>query len=214
MPATGALGYLAAGGALGLGAGLSPGPLLVLVLAQSLAWGWREGAKVALAPVLTDVPILIALIYAVSWVREHPGPMGAISLAGAVVVCWLALGCFRAPGLRAPKAAVRPASVKKGVLTNFANPHVYLFWGTVGAPTTVLAAESGWLSPALFLGGFYACLVGSKVVVAVLASRFRGVLAGRGYLLVMRLLGLALVAFALMLARDGLRLLDLWPWGG
>jgi threonine/homoserine/homoserine lactone efflux protein len=205
------LGALAAGAALGLGSGLSPGPLLALVLAQSLSHGPREGIKVALAPVITDVPILAVLIWAVSWVREHPGPMGVVALAGAVVVTWFAVECLRAPALEMPRADVRPASMRKGILTNFANPHVYIFWGTVGAPTTVLAAEGGWLPPVLFLAGFYGCLVGGKVVLALLAGRFRGLLSGRGYLLTMRFLGVALFGFALFLVRDGLRFLGIWP---
>jgi threonine/homoserine/homoserine lactone efflux protein len=104
---------------------------------------------------------------------------------------------------------VAPASFKKGVLTNFVNPHVYIFWFTVGGPTTVLAAESGISLPVAFLGSFYASIVGSKIALAALAGRSRGFLSGRGYLIAMRLLGMALFVLALLLILDGLEFMGL-----
>lgn len=208
--ATGPLGYLAMGATLGLGAGLTPGPLLTLVLKQTLTHGPREGAKVALSPLITDIPILIGMFFALSWMAEHAGVMGIISLAGAAVVSLFALECFKTREIVVPGGRARPGSLKKGVLANFSNPHVYIFWATVGAPATVRAAETGLLSPALFLGGFYVCIVGAKMSVAWLAGRFKGLLSGWGYRAAMILLGLALAAFAILLVRDGLRFLDVW----
>ena len=43
---------LASGMLLGFSAGLSPGPMLTLVLAQTLRHGSREGCKIALTPLL------------------------------------------------------------------------------------------------------------------------------------------------------------------
>ncbi|MFO7816285.1 MAG: LysE family transporter [Thermodesulfobacteriota bacterium] len=202
-------GYLGAGAALGLGAGLSPGPLLALVLKQSFSHGTKEGVKVAFSPLLTDLPVLVLAIMGVAWIKTHPVFMGGISIAGAAVVAFLGYECFRVRPLALPDMRVAPASIKKGVLTNFANPHVYIFWFTVGGPTTVLAAESGLLSPAAFLGGFYACIVGSKTALAVLAGRSRNFLSGRGYLILMRFLGAALFLFALFLIRDGLEFMGI-----
>ncbi len=197
-------GYLGAGAALGLGAGLSPGPLLALVLKQSFSHGTKEGVKVAFSPFMTDLPVLVLAILGVAWIKTHPVFMGGISLAGAAVVAFLGYECFRVRPLAPPDMRVAPASIKKGVLTNFANPHVYIFWFTVGGPTTVLAAESGLLPPAAFLGGFYGCIVGSKIALAMVAGRSRGFLSSRGYLVLMRILGMALFVFALYLVHDGL----------
>lgn len=203
------LGYLAAGAALGLSAGLSPGPLLTLVLTQTLRHGAREGIKVALSPLCTDTPILIAAILAMSFINAHPALMGAVSLVGAAVVARFGLDCFKIRNIALPDINVRPGSFKKGVFTNFLNPHVYLFWTTVGAPTVILASEGGPLAPALFLGGFYICLIGAKIVLACFTARFKGFLGSRAYLVVMRLLGLALFTFAAFFVRDGLRFLGI-----
>jgi threonine/homoserine/homoserine lactone efflux protein len=74
---------LTSGLLLGLSAGLSPGPMLALVLAQSLRHGPREGCKVVLAPLLTDPPIiLIALIVASNLAQLRP-VLGIVSILGA-----------------------------------------------------------------------------------------------------------------------------------
>lgn len=53
---------LIAGMTLGLYAGFSPGPLLILVISQTLKHGYKEGVKVAFAPIITDVPIILITV--------------------------------------------------------------------------------------------------------------------------------------------------------
>jgi small neutral amino acid transporter SnatA (MarC family) len=69
------------------------------------------------------------------------------------------------------------------------------------------ALRTDLFSPLAFLAGFYACLVGSKIAVALLVGRSKSFLRGKAYVLAMRLLGLALVALSVFLFRDGIRLL-------
>ena len=45
---------------LGLSGGISPGPMLVLVLSQTIQYGLKEGLKVTLGPLISDAPIIIA----------------------------------------------------------------------------------------------------------------------------------------------------------
>ena len=45
---------------LGAPSGLAPGPMLVLIMSESLRHGKRAGAKVACMPLLTDTPIVLA----------------------------------------------------------------------------------------------------------------------------------------------------------
>jgi len=44
----------------GFNAGISPGSLSTLIIAQTLRHNLREGMKVAIAPILTDAPIVAA----------------------------------------------------------------------------------------------------------------------------------------------------------
>jgi small neutral amino acid transporter SnatA (MarC family) len=54
-----------------------------------------------------------------------------------------------------------------------------------------------------FVGSFYACLVGAKILVAVLVSRSREFVTGSGYRLVMRTLGVALCGLAVWMLVTG-----------
>jgi hypothetical protein len=68
---------LASGAFLGLSCGLAPGPLLALLLAQTLRHGPREGCKIALTPLVTTAPIIVvALALAAS--RSSGPPGGAV----------------------------------------------------------------------------------------------------------------------------------------
>jgi len=200
--------YLATGVVLGLAAGFAPGPLLALILAQSIRFGTREGLKVAAAPLLTDLPIVIlatALVAAAA--GTACGVLGAISLAGAAFVGYLGIESIRTTGVQAGRPDEAPRSWARGALVNALSPHPYIFWVTVGAPILIRAWADGPLAAAAFLVGFYACLVGAKMLLAVIAGRSGGRLRGGAYRAVMVVLGALLLLFAVRLAGEGLRLL-------
>ncbi len=199
------LAALASGVLLGFAAGLSPGPMLALALGQTLRHGSREGCKIALTPLITDAPIiLVALALATRLAQIRP-LLGIVSLAGAIFVLYLAWESSGSMRQAAEAPAERPGSWLKGIVTNLLNPHPWLFWLTVGAAILAKTMEQGWLVAAAFLFGFYLLLVGSKVIVALLAGRSRHLLAGRSYRVVMRVLAVLLAIFAILLFREGLR---------
>ncbi|QAZ68560.1 LysE family translocator [Solidesulfovibrio carbinolicus] len=198
-----------AGAAMGLSAGFAPGPLLSLVLSQTLAHGPREGVKVALAPILTDTPIILATWLLLSRLTGTPAVLGVVALAGAALLCRYAYDCFQAPPPDAGDPAKAPRSVLRGVAANFSNPHPYLFWATVGVPYLLEAARSGPAGPIAYLATFYVCIVGAKILAAGLAGRFRRFLSSRGYRLFMAALGASLLYFAWGFVRQGLSLLGL-----
>ena len=51
--------FISIGMLLGLSAGFAPGPLLTLVISETLSHDVKSGVKVALSPVFTDLPIVI-----------------------------------------------------------------------------------------------------------------------------------------------------------
>lgn len=197
----------AAGAALGLSAGFSPGPLMALVIVQTLSYSVREGFKVAAAPLLTDVPIVAAALALTAAASGHPRLLAGLTLCGAAFLLKCAWDSLRFdPGGQA-EAQARPRSIAKGMLANFLNPSPYLFWGAVGAPLLAQCWTAGNGSAAAFLAGFYVCLVGSKVLVALLTGRLGPVMGTRGYRLAMRGLGVMLLLYAAFFVRDALALL-------
>jgi threonine/homoserine/homoserine lactone efflux protein len=195
------------GTALGLSAGISPGPLLALVIAQTLAYSVREGVKVAAAPLLSDLPIVLAALALTGLLASRPFLLGLLTLGGAGYLAWCGIASLRFDPRAQTQDQARPRSVQKGVLVNFLNPSPYLFWGGVGAPLLTRCWTEGAATALAFLAGFYVCLVGSKVLVAWLTGRAGPVVGGPAYALVMRGLGLALLAYAGWFALDAWRLI-------
>ncbi|MCA1961202.1 MAG: LysE family transporter [Desulfomonile sp.] len=199
--------FFAAGITLGLSAGLSPGPLTTLVISQSLQHGAREGLKVAVAPFITDVPIILVSIFVLAQLRDSQTALGLVSLIGVAVLSYLAYESFKADRVEVTDGSAEARSLGKGALVNFFSPHPYLFWLAIGGPRVIEAWGQSALTAAGFVFGFYTCLVGSKMSLAFVAARSRPLLTGAGYRCVMRLLGAALLVLAFYLLWDGLVLL-------
>jgi len=190
---------------LGLVAGLAPGPLMTLVLSHSLRHGSREGCKIALAPLVTDAPIILLAWLLASRAAEVRVLLGGLSMAGGAFVLYLAVDLLKAPPVAMTTEVESPQSWARGLLTNVLSPHPWLFWMTVGAASLAGAMTSGWAAAAVFLGAFYLLLVGIKLLLAVTAGRLRLLLEGRTHRVILRLLGVLLAVFAVLLWVEGWR---------
>lgn len=198
---------LTAGTILGLSAGLSPGPLLAFVITQTLRHNTSEGVKAAMAPFITDIPIIIVSLFVLTRLADLQWVLGTICLLGGLYVLYLAYEALFAGPVNPALPREQPHSVKKGAIVNALSPHPYVFWMTVGAPIVVKAQPYGPVAPLAFLGSFYAFLVGSKIVLAVAVGKSRNFLGSKGYLVFMRILGGSLAVFAFLLLKNALHLL-------
>lgn len=196
--------YLLPGLALGLSAGISPGPLLTLVMTQTLKHGVREGLKVAMAPLLTDMPIIVVALFILDRLTHLDPILGAISLFGAGYLIYLGYESLIFKGDAALEQAEAPHSIRKGIVANFLNPSPYMFWFSIGGPLMLKAFNIGLLAAALFIVPFYCLLVGAKCVVAIVAGRSRHFLSSRYYVYTVRILGLVLCLFGLMFVKEAL----------
>ncbi len=201
--------FLTIGVVLGLSAGLAPGPLLTLVISETILHDIRAGIRVALAPLVTDPPIILLTVFILSKLSNFHGILGVISLVGGFVVLGMGIKGLKSKGLEFNIQKTRPRSLLKGILVNFLSPHPYLFWLSVGAPTMTRANELHIFAAAAFVISFYVLLSGSKIVLAVLVGKSKTILKGRVYIYTMKFLGLALCALAVFLFKDGLDLLGI-----
>lgn len=204
------LSFLTIGTILGLSAGIAPGPLLALVISETLQHGIRAGMRVAIAPILTDLPIVLCTVLILAELADFHRVLGFISLGGACFICYLGFENLKARTIDLQENSGTPKSLRKGFLTNLLSPHPYLFWFTVGGPTTVKAMGIGVPAAGGFILSFYLFLVGTKIFLAVLTGKSRTFLQGRKYIFTMRLLGILLIILAMFLFRDGLHLLGIF----
>lgn len=202
--------FLISGVILGLSGGLTPGPLLTLVISETLKHGIKEGIKISLAPLLTDLPIVFVAVYALSRLTDIGPLLGIIAICGAAFLIYLGYESLSFKGADLAVDQVRPQSLKKGVIANFLNPSPYLFWFSIGAPIILKASRISLSSAILFVFGFYLLLIGSKIVVAVLTGKSRQFLKSGRYVYTIRFLGILLLLFALLFLWDGLLYLGIF----
>jgi threonine/homoserine/homoserine lactone efflux protein len=201
--------FIISGIVFGLGGGLTPGPLMTLVISETLKHGTKEGLKVALAPLITDFPVVLISIFLLSKLSDINLIIGIISLIGAVFLVYLCYESFTYKGVEIDTDYFKPQSLRKGILANVFNPAPILFWISVGAPTVLKGYEVSVIASVYFIFFMYLFLVGSKLLTAALVGKSRQFLMSRNYMLIIKILGVALFVFALFFLKDGLVLLGL-----
>ena len=155
--------YIVQGIGYGFAAAVQPGPFQAFVISQTLKAGWRRSLPAALAPLVSDGPILALVLLVLS---QMPAALQRfLYLAGGLFVLYLARGAYRAwrdfePGA-ALTAQAASSSVLKAATVNLLSPGPYLYWGLITGPILL----AGWRqSPAHgigFLAGFYVTIVAS-----------------------------------------------------
>ncbi len=187
----------AAGIALGLFEGIRPGPLLTMVIRETLTGGWYAGARAASAPIFTDGPLIIVSIFLSGWIAEQPSILFVISLLGAGFLVWFGIDCFRieAPDPDTAQEAVT-GSFRRGVITNLLNPNVYVFWFLIGGPLMASAAAEEPLAPVAYALSFLVTIIIVKMVIALIFDRTRGSMSPRAYKIALGICGLGMIGFS------------------
>ena len=201
--------FLTIGTVLGLSAGFAPGPLLTLVISETLQHDIKSGIKVALAPIITDLPIILLTLVILSKLSNFHNIIGIISLIGGCFILFMGYESICTKGVELNLQEIKPKSLTKGILANTLNPHPYLFWFSVGAPTMTKAMSQNIRAPLAFIISFYVFLVGSKIVLAILIGKSKSFFIDNVYIYTMRFLGLILCALSIVLFHDGFKLLEI-----
>ena len=195
--------YITAGFILGL-SGLIPGPLLTLVISETLKHGVKEGIKVSASPLITDFPIVLIIILIMSKLSDTDFILGIIAFAGSIFLISLAYESFSFKGITPVSSEAQIHSLKKGIIVNFFNPSPYVFWFTIGAPIIIKAYEENLMYAVFFLVVFYTVLTGSKVVIAIITGKAKNFLGSKSYTCIIKSLGILMVLFAFYFIKNGL----------
>ena len=167
--------YILQGIGYGFAAGVQPGPLQTYIISQTLLKGWKRTLPAALAPLISDGPIIAICLFLLSQV---PGWLQRILfIAGGLFVLYLAYGAYQTwktfdPNLPIPESGTQQ-SILKAALVNTLNPNPYLFWTLVTGPILL----AGWRTkPAYGLGfllGFYATFILSLAAMILIFGTVR-----------------------------------------
>jgi len=189
---------------LGAPCGIAPGPMLILIISETLRHGIRAGAKVACIPLLADIPVVLISGFLFVQILNMNILLGVISLFGSVFLLYLGIKNIRTANAEIKDFTPHPLLLKELLIANLVNPNPYFFWFTVGAPLMVSSFQQTWGSGITYLFSFYLGLCGVKLLLAIAAGKSRNFLHGMLYRRIMQFLGFTLIGFSIMLFRDGL----------
>lgn len=170
------LAFFLRGLVLGLPAAVQPGPFQAYLLSQTMKNGWRRTLPAALAPLLSDGPIIILVVLLLT--QLPPWFLRLVQIAGGaflLYLAWRAWLTFRNRDFtRLPQAdsAIQQSVVEAGIM-NALNPNPYIFWGLVAGPVLVQAWRQGPVLGVSFLAGFYGALMGGFALQIVLFGTAR-----------------------------------------
>ena len=139
---------------------VTPGPDMTLFLSRTLAQGRRAGLTV-LAGTTTGCLLhtIAATTGASALLAASPAAFGALKVAGALYLGWLAVQALRGRGALNVRAAAAPVSLRRAYLNglgvNLLNPKILLFFMTF-LPQFVSAGDPAAWQKMLFLGVWFA----------------------------------------------------------
>lgn len=169
------LGLVLQGIGYGFAAAAQPGPFQTYLISQTLRNGLRRTLIAALAPLVSDGPIIALVLLVLA--RVPDSLRIGLHLAGGIFILYLARGAWltwRRFDLTTSAAATPgQQSLWRAALMNALSPGPYLFWSLVTGPLLL----QGWrISPVHgigFLVGFYVTIVATLVAIIVVFSSAR-----------------------------------------
>jgi threonine/homoserine/homoserine lactone efflux protein len=167
--------YILQGIGYGFAAGVQPGPLQTYIISQTLTKGWKRTLPAALAPLISDGPIITICLLVLSqvpfWLQRF------LYIAGGLFVLYLAYGAYQSwknfdPNIPSIESGTQK-SILKAAFVNILNPNPYIFWTLVTGPILL----AGWRETPIhgvgFIAGFYLTMILSLVTIILLFGTAR-----------------------------------------
>ena len=155
------LGYVIQGIGYGFAAAVQPGPFQTYVISQTLSKGWRRTLPVALAPLISDGPIIVLVVLVLSQIPDSLQRF--LTIASGLFIIYLARNVFVAwrdfDATAVGTTTSGQQSMLRAAMMNALSPGPYIYWSLVTGPILI----TGWReTPANglgFLAGFYVAIV-------------------------------------------------------
>lgn len=159
--------YLLQGIGYGFAAASQPGPFQTYLISQSLTRGWRRALPAALAPLVSDGPIVTLCLLALSqvpvWMER------VLYVAGGLFILYLAYSAYKSwrdLDMNVPQAeSAGQQSVLKAALMNVIGPGPYIFWTLVTGPILIKGWHESPVNGIGFLAGFYIAMISSLATI-------------------------------------------------
>ena len=163
--------YLLQGLGYGGAAAAQPGPFQAYLLAQTLKNGLRSTLVAALAPLMSDGPIVLLVLLVLTQVPDWF--VSVLRFGGGFFLLFLAYRAYRAARMMVDTVVPLPTtknrqSIREAALMNMLSPNAYIFWSTIAGPIFLEGWRQAPSHGLAFMLGFYGALIGGFMSFVVL----------------------------------------------
>ena len=162
--------YLFFGITYALAAAIQPGPFQTFIISKTLEKGWKKTLPAALAPVLSDGPIIVLVLFILSKIPSEL--IRFLQIGGGLLLLYLAYSSFRSflnfDNLNKPEENKTDSTLIKAVLVNLLNPAPYIGWSLIMGPMFIEGYNQNAINGIALIAGFYITIVAAQMGIILL----------------------------------------------
>ena len=164
------LNYLIFGITYAFAAAVQPGPLQTYIISQTIKKGWRKTLPTAFAPVVSDGPILILVLFLLSTIPDNF--IIVLRIGGGIFLLYLGLRAFKSWREFDEDETVSDESNRhtlfSAVFVNLLNPAPYLGWSLIMGPLFLEGWRIAPINGISLILGFYVTMIITLVGIIIL----------------------------------------------
>jgi threonine/homoserine/homoserine lactone efflux protein len=150
---------------------VQPGPFQAYLFSQSITNGWRKTIPLVFAPLISDLPVIILVLFILTIVP--PAVLGILQCFGGIFLLYLAFKAYKS--LRSLNTNYKTdtpgyGNLFKAVLVNLFNPNPYLGWSLVMGPMLIKGWSESPKNGIALITGFYSSMIIYSAVMVILFS--------------------------------------------
>lgn len=153
--------YILFGISFAFAAAIQPGPLQTYLISQTLSKGWKRTLPAAFAPLLSDGPIIVLVLFLLSSVSMTM--ISVLQIAGGLFLLFLAVKTYQSykkfSENENSKNHTGVKSLMEAAVVNLLNPNPYIGWNLVMGPLLIKGWNEDHINGIVLLVSFYGTLV-------------------------------------------------------
>ncbi len=142
-------------------AAVQPGPLQTYLISQTIKRGWRSTLPAAFAPVISDGPIIVFVLFLLSTMPDSF--IAILRVGGGLFLLYLGFRAFKTwqefDANQSISDESSPKTLLNGVIVNLLNPAPYLGWSLIMGPVFVEGWRKAPINGIAMITGFYLTII-------------------------------------------------------
>ena len=162
--------YLIFGITYAFAAAIQPGPFQTFIISKTLENGWKRTLPAAFAPVLSDGPIIVLVLFILT--NIPPLFLRFLQISGGLLLLYLAYSSFRSflnfEKIKKSEENKNDSTLLKAVLVNILNPAPYIGWSLIMGPMFIKGYRESAINGIVLIAAFYITIVISQAGIILL----------------------------------------------